>query len=72
MFYHHLINLPENTLAFEVAQVQEILGYPGLVQEAKSLIERYGLPNPQPFTKNQWKTLTKKAISNENQKDLLE
>ena len=72
MFYHHLINLPENTLAFEVAQVQEILGYPGLVQEAKLLIERYGLPNPQPFTKNQWKTLTKKAISNENQKDLLE
>ena len=60
MFYHHLINLPKNTLAFEVAKIQEILGYPGLVQEAKGLIEKYELPHPQPYTKNQWKKTDKK------------
>ena len=72
MFYHHLLNLPKDSLAFEVAQIQEILGYPGLVQESKSLIEKYGLPQPQVYSKGQWRSLTTKAITKQNKQDILE
>ena len=44
LFYHHLINLPEDTLAFEVAKTQDTLSYPGLIGECKTLIEEYELP----------------------------
>ena len=72
MFYHHLLNLPRDSLAFEVAQMQEILGFPGLVQESKSLIEKYGLPHPQLYSKGHWRNLTGKAITKQNKQDILE
>ena len=72
MFYHHLINLPKGSLAYEVTQIQDILGFPGLVQESKLLIEKYELPSPESCTKGQWRGLTKKAITKQNKKDILE
>ena len=72
MFYHHLINLSKGSLAYEVTQIQDILGFPGLVQESKLLIEKYELPSPESCTKGQWRGLTKKAITKQNKKDILE
>ena len=38
-FFHHLMNLPHNSLAFQVASSQARLGYPGLVAECKQIME---------------------------------
>ena len=72
MFYHHLINLPTESLAFEVAKLQDILGYPGLVQECKELIKTYKLPEPHPYSTAQWRMMVKRATLNQNKLDLLQ
>ena len=33
MFYHHIMNLPEDSLAYQIAKMQESLAFPGLVGE---------------------------------------
>ena len=71
MFYHHLINLPEDSLAFEITKVQEVLGYPGLVQECKSLIVKYNLPPAHLFSKGQWRTMVKRATRKMNEEEIL-
>ena len=72
LFYHHLINLPEDTLAFEVAKTQDTLSYPGLIGECKTLIEEYELPSVSSVTKEQWKKLVNNKISEYNKNELLE
>ena len=70
-FYHHLINLPRNTLAREVTDIQETMAYPGLVTGYQNLIEKYELPDIRKFSKMQWKRLVKREIRNQNKLDLL-
>ena len=70
-FYHHLINLPSNTLAREVTDIQETMAYPGLVTGYQNLIEKYELPDIRKFSKLQWKRLVKREIRNQNKLDLL-
>ena len=71
MFYHHLINLPNDTLANEIVNIQETMSYPGLVTEYKKLIEKYELPNIRMFSRMQWKKLVKSEIAKENRLGLL-
>ena len=72
LFYHHLLHLPKNSLAYEIADTQASLAYPGLVQECYELIEKYKLPDAKDQTKIQWKKLVKNKIQKENENDLLE
>ena len=71
LFYHHLINLPKNSLAYEVAATQVALSYPGLMMECLDLMEEYNLPDAKLSSKIQWKKIVKKAICDENEKSLL-
>ena len=71
LFYHHLINLPKNSLAYEVAATQVAYSFPGLMLECHKLIEDYSLPDAKALSKIQWKKIVKKAISKENENSLL-
>ena len=72
MFLHHLTNLPSNSLAYEVKQVQEKLAYPGLIKECNDLIECYGLPEPHGLSKNTWKCQVKRSVRIKSRIDLLD
>ena len=72
MFYHHLMNLSEDTLAAEIARTQETLSYPGLVMECKTIIEEYDLPPLSNMSKLEWKRLVNEKIKDRNTIDLLE
>ena len=72
MFYHHLINLPSDSLASQIAATQEHLGFPGLIQACKLLIEHYELPNIQLKSKLQWKNLVHRAIVTANRSDIID
>ena len=71
LFFHHLINLPCDTLAYEILKVQESLFYPGLVRECYDLIEHYGLPKPDGLSKIVWKSKVKKCVRTKSRKELL-
>ena len=72
MFYHHMINLPTDSLAFEITETQEKLSYPGLVKECNTLIEKYDLPDLKIMTRLQWKRAVTKKTLETNKTDLLE
>ena len=72
-FYHHLRNLPDTSLAFQIAEVQSSLGLPGLVQECQELLLRYNLPDATTeYSKNRWKNLVKRNVRQVNRNDLLD
>ena len=52
-FFHHLLHLPQDCLAWEVAQLQAKLSLPGLVEERTTLIKMMELPDPGSCTKLQ-------------------
>ena len=69
LFYHHLINLPEGSLALEVANTQKTLSYPGLVEECHTLIDKYELPDVKYLSRIQWKKLVKAKVKEANKND---
>ena len=71
MSLHHLKNLPENCLAHEIMQVQEKFAYPGLIRECQGLLAYYALPQPDNYSKHQWKSLVKRSVRKKSQNDLL-
>ena len=73
MFFHHLINLPEQSLAYQIASVQNTLGYPGLIGECKALLDLYQIDSyPEQLSKLQWKRICKRMVMNKNKTDILE
>ena len=70
-FYHHLMSLEEDAVASRVARVADRAGYPGLMQEYKSLCAELNLPSPVKTSKLTWKRLVKKAITDSNKSELL-
>ena len=73
LFFHHLIHLPKQSLAYQIANVQHTLGYPGLVGECNILLELYGITvRPEELSKVHWRKLCKKMILNKNKIDILE
>ena len=71
-FLHHLANLPTDSLAYEVQQVQEKLAYPGLIKECNDLLENYGLPEPYGLSKNTWKCQVKESVRKRSRIELLD
>ena len=56
-FYQHLVHLPVYTLAYEIANLQATLSYPGLISECEKLISHYDLPVVTSTNKWGWKKL---------------
>ena len=71
LFYHHLIHLPPDSLAWEVASTQEKLNLPGLMQECKETIKVFNLPEAKSCSKFQWKKLINKLVKDKTKEDLL-
>ena len=71
LFFYHLLHLPEESLAWEIAQVQANLSLPGLLMECKSLSKNIDLPEALSCTKIQWKKLVLKRINEKNRNDVL-
>ena len=72
LFYHHILHLPHDSLAWQIYDVQTKLALPGLIQECEDMVSNMELPKANDCTQPQWKTAVKKAIRNKNKNDLLE
>ena len=70
-FFHHLLHLPQDCLAWEVAQLQAKLSLPGLVEECTTLIKMMELPDPGSCTRFQWKKVVNEEILKKNRNDIL-
>ena len=70
-FVHHLFNLSEDSLANQVAILQDRLSLPGLISEMKEVIKDLELPDMKKVTKIQWKNLVNRKIKEKNKNDLV-
>ena len=65
-FIYHLKNLNSENLGHEFYTLQVRHRFPGLVNECRSLLKHYQLPDiidgNYVFTKNSWKVLVKKSV----------
>ena len=71
LFVHHLVNLTEDSLAYQCAMVQDKLSLPGLISETKDIIKEMELPDIQSVTKLQWKNLVQQKLLIKNKDDLI-
>lgn len=73
LFLHHLANLDQSSLAYEVYQEQIRLNLPGLVSECQEYMASLNLQESDLtlLTKLQWKRLVKEKIYTKNRSDLL-
>ena len=71
-FYHHLLNLPDNTLAKQMVTIQIENEWPGLAKECKDFINSLKLTDitKASIKKNQWKKEVKKAVIEKNKEEL--
>ena len=69
---HHLVNLPDNTLAKEILNAQITFKFPGLFEECMRYIKDLSLPDItiQKIDKNSWKNQVKSAIKELNKKEV--
>ena len=66
MFYHHLSNLPVNSLAGEVFRIQKENNEEGIITECSEHLLRIGNPNPLEDSKRVWKAKISKYIVQKN------
>ena len=71
LFYHHLLQLPQDSLAWQIAQTQINLGLPGLTQECSINCKEMKFPNPGTLSKMNWKRPVNQKIKDKNKNDLL-
>ena len=71
VFYHHLIDLPKNSVAYQIASTQVSLSYPGLMLECQELMEEYNLTDVKSSSKIQWKKMVKNKVKEQNETSLL-
>ena len=72
IFYHHLLTLPETSLANEVLKIQESFELPGLVSECKDFMTLHDIKDAEEYSKLQWKKLIKAKILELNEAELVE
>ena len=72
LYYHHLANLPVESLAGEFFQLQLENNIEGIVTECKEHIMKMGNLNPRQTSKPLWKKRTKLYIEDKNKAELLE
>ena len=67
LFFHHLNQLSDNSLAKEVLTIQREKGLPGLSKECVEYMNELGIHgDPSDHTKNQWKKICKNFIHEKN------
>ena len=73
-FYHNILNMNETSLARNVAEVQLINNYPGLMRDCKKLLKNYKIDdeNIETISKFTWKKNVKNAIHDKVETDTLE
>ena len=70
-FYHHLVSLDSEALASKITKIAEVSGYPGLIQEYKTLCLEFKLPDPHTTARQAWKRQVKRAVTEVNKNELL-
>ena len=71
-FYHHVMSLDGRAIASRVANLAARAGFPGLIREYKELCAKYNLPCARTVSKQVWKKLVKRAVTDANRINLLE
>ena len=71
LFLHHVVTLPDDSLAREVFQVQEELNLPGLLQDCQEFLIERGINKLSNYSKIQWNTFVKAEISKLNKANIL-
>ena len=69
-FVHHLFNLPKDSLASQVALLQDRFSLPWLISEMKEVIKALELPDMKKVSKIQWRNIVNKMIKEKNKKRL--
>ena len=72
-FIHHLINLPDGSLAGDILRVQVQLGLPGLGSDVREILRDLQLPDIfrlQNISKAAWKNIVREAIKKRNSEDI--
>ena len=72
LFIHHVANSGEKSLAREVLAIQAELNLPGIYQQCKMFLVRFGLENLTNFSKSQFKRKVKAEIRELNKIKLIE
>ena len=72
LFIHHLETLPNNSLAYEVYQLQKSLNLPGLYSECGEVLSSLDMENPGSYSRSQWKSIIKKEIYSKNMRELID
>ena len=72
LFFHHLENLPSDSLVKEIFEVQKSLDLPGLVKECLDIMNKAGINDVESYSKNQWKNTVDKLCKQMNEDDLLD
>ena len=71
MFVHYLLNLTEDSLAYQCAMAPDKLSLPGLISKTKDFIKELELPDVQSVTKLRWTTLVHKKLLIKNKDDII-
>ena len=72
LLLHHIATLEISSLAYQVYSAQDRLGLPGLVQDCKELLTRFGVTSISKYSKSQWKSLVNKKMKSKNTSALLD
>ena len=72
LFLHHLANLPCDTLAREIFEVQVKLALHVLVKECQEYLVLWSITNLNDFTSTEWKKTIRDKIDKLNNDDIVE
>ena len=72
MFYHHLANLPVNSLGRTVLEIQVEKSLPGLAKDIEEHLTNIGVNDIREVTKYHWKKKVKSYVAELNKRELLE
>ena len=72
LFFHHLENLSDDSLAKQIFEIQKSCNLPGLAKECLIILNEAGINGVDKYSKNQWKNIVDKLCRKMNEDDLLE
>ena len=72
MFLHHLYNLPNTSLAYEVLSCQAANDLPGIIHECKNFLDKFNLNDLTLYSKSQFKRIVNSNINVLNRQKLIQ
>ena len=70
-FLHHLLTLPDDSLAKDILCAQERFNMPSLIDECQEVLQELNISNIHEYSKYQWKRLVKTHMLNKNKAELI-